>query len=408
MSHSPSLESLLRVLPDVPDLAPLREALLGASTPDPGLEWASAGHYTTYDKRIVDAGALAKALADGRAAALQQVERSYQGAAALLTAVASGSGAAVVEQLIEAGSRAESAGDLHHAASWYAVAARMSAALHDRSPLILALRRLARARLAQGAVTDAAALYRGSLEQATLASDDAARAIALTGIGNALSFQGAWEQARTHYEQALALQPDDAIVARAQLQVNLAMVAREQARRLEARAWLDEARAGWEQLGNAERSGWHNEAGMLALSLGELAEAERELHHSLELGAGSDFVQAMVLDSLAAVAIAGGQLASAEMTARRAEQHALLAGSPRALAEIYTRLGIIFRLRGDANGVTFFEKALELCQQHGYAWLEAVASREYGAFRATLGDHEEASAWDARARDLFEQTGEST
>jgi len=407
MSQTPSLESLLRVLPDVPDLAPLREALLGASVPDPEMVWASAGHYATYDKRLVDTARIADALAAGRAAALAQVQRTYEGAAALLQAAAADSAQGVVARLLEGGAAAEAAGDVDHAAAWYGVAARLSASLPDRSPLILALRRLARARLAAGAVAEAAALYRASLEQATLAGDDGARAIAHTGVGNALSFQGAWDDARAQYEQALQLFADGASQSRAQLQVNLAMVAREQGRHLEARAWLDEAERAWDALTDADRSGWHNEAGTLALALGDLAGAERELTRALEL-AGGEFERAMVLDSLTAVAIAGGQLAAAEMSARRAEQHALTAGSPRALAEIYTRLGQVFRLRGDGNGVTFFEKALELCHRHEYPWLEAVTSREYAAFRAALGDEEEAHAWEARARDLFEQTRHST
>ena len=407
MSHTPSLESLLRVLPEVPDLVPLREALLGASLPDPDKLWASAGHYTTYDKRVVAPAALVDALAAGRAAALEQVERSYRGAGALLAAAATDSAPDVVACLLEAGAEAEGAGDLDHAAAWYDVAARLSAVLPDRSPLIQALRRLARSRLAAGAVQEAAVHYGACLEQATLADDDDARAIALTGIGNALSFQGAWDEARRHYESALDLQPADATVPRAQLQVNLAMVAREQGRHLEARAWLDEARRGWSSLSRVEHSGWHNEAGMLALALEDRVGAERELEAALDLADGP-FTRAMVLDSLAAVAIAAGQLGTAESTARRAEQEALDAGSPRALAEIYTRLGVIFRLRGDANGVTFFEKAMELCRRHGYGWLEAVASHEYAAFRNALGDEEEARAWAARARDLFEQVSSST
>ena len=137
----PSLESLLRVLPEVPDLAPLREALLGASLPDPDKQWASAGHYTTYDKRVVAPAALADALAAGRAAALEQVERSCRGAAALLDAAATDSATEVVSRLLDAGAEAESAGDLDHAAAWYDVAARLSAVLPDRSPLIQALRR---------------------------------------------------------------------------------------------------------------------------------------------------------------------------------------------------------------------------------------------------------------------------
>ena len=92
---------------------------------------------------------------------------------------------------------------------------------------------------------------------------------------------------------------------------------------------------------------------------------------------------------------------------RRAEQHALAAASPRALAEVYIRLGRIFRLREDPNGVTFFEKALELCRRHAYPLLEAAACIEYASFRTALGDVDEARAYEQRAHELSAQHGTS-
>ena len=82
-----------------------------------------------------------------------------------------------------------------------------------------------------------------------------------------------------------------------------------------------------------------------------------------------------------------------------------VSGSPRALAEIYTRLGKISRLRSDLNGVTFFEKALEICRERRYPLTEANAYLEYGIFRRTLGDMEEARSYLERARQLCADIG---
>jgi tetratricopeptide (TPR) repeat protein len=113
----------------------------------------------------------------------------------------------------------------------------------------------------------------------------------------------------------------------------------------------------------------------------------------------------MVLDNLAELFIGQANLSEAESLARSAEEAALRAGSPRALAEIYTRLGKIFRLRADPNGVTFFEKAVELCRGRRYPHTEANAYLEYGMFRRVHGDIEEARSYFERASQLFREVG---
>ncbi|HEY0303493.1 MAG TPA: tetratricopeptide repeat protein, partial [Longimicrobiales bacterium] len=132
--------------------------------------------------------------------------------------------------------------------------------------------------------------------------------------------------------------------------------------------------------------------------------AEGILHQALST-AQSEFERAMVLDNLAELFIRQGNLSEAEALARSAEEAALRGGSPRALAEIYTRLGKIFRLRGDANGVTFFEKAVEICRQRRYPHSEANAYLEYGLFRRLHGDNEEARTYLERAVQLFGAVG---
>jgi tetratricopeptide (TPR) repeat protein len=140
------------------------------------------------------------------------------------------------------------------------------------------------------------------------------------------------------------------------------------------------------------------------MNRGDLEMAEGILHQALT-AAHSEFERAMVLDNLAELFIRRGNLSEAEALARSAEEAALRAGSPRALAEIYIRLGKVFRLRSDANGVTFFEKALEICRQRRYPHTEANAYLEYGLFRRLHGDIEEARIYFERARHLFADIG---
>lgn len=402
--HVHPLDQLFRVLPDVPELAALREAMLGASRPDPAKLWASASQYATYDKRVLPDAAVDDVIRDARATAIERVQRIFDAADAVLDAARTGDDAAAVSRLIGMGEAAEASGDGRQASAWYGAAATLAAPLSDRALLLLALRRLARARLAAGELEESLTLYRSSLEHAHAIADVAARAIALTGIGNALSLQSRWDAAREQYEQALELTAAHELRLRAQLQVNLAMVAREQGRHDDAHSWLAVARAAWPDLTAQDRSGWHNIAGLTALSLGALADAESELVAALACAEGR-FQRAMILDNLTEVAIHAGHLTEAEVLARRAEQHALAAGSPRALAEVYTRLGRVFRLRQDPNGVTFFEKAIELCRHYRYPLLEAAACLEYAGFRAALGDADEARAYEQHAQQLIARSG---
>ena len=398
------LEKAFRVLPDVPELGALREALLGASAADPQMEWASAGRYVTFDKRVLDAVSAGAVIDTARARALERVQRLYDGAARLLASAHAGDDAGVVRELVGLGEAAEATEDWRQAGSCYALAATLSAPLPDRTWLVLSLRRLARVRLAAGELDEARTLYRAALDQAIAAGDRVGRIVALTGIGNALSFKGQFVEARVHYEQGVLLCTDEDVRLRAQLHINLAMVAREQERLDEAEAYLQQARAGWAVLDSADRSGWHNFAGLVALSRRAFGDAEAAFNRALAEAPGS-FERAMITGNLTELAIQRRQYQEAAELGRRAEHHALAAASPRALAEIYTRLGRLFRLRGDANGVTFFEKALELCRMHRYLLIEATAYTEYAEFRQMLGDDEEARAYHERADTIVRELG---
>src|SRR5207253_3375745 len=196
---------------------------------------------------------------------------------------------------------------------------------------------------------------------AMIANDLESEIIATVGLGNGYGYQGRWHDARNQYLAALKLCGDGFGRLRGQLAMNLAASYREQGELDDAAAQLSNASALWSELSIGEQSIWYSERGLLLLARGETTAAEPVFRQALESSTG-DFGRAMAFDNMAELCIVQGNLNEAESCARAAEEHAVRSGSTRALAEIYTRLGKIFRLRSDLNGVTFFEKALELCR----------------------------------------------
>jgi tetratricopeptide (TPR) repeat protein len=274
----------------------------------------------------------------------------------------------------------------------------------DRVPLVLALRRAARAHLALGEPAKALVFYRASAEDAAASGDATGCVIAGTGIGNVLAFQGRWAEAQSAYRAAYdaAVSVDERL--RAQLCVNLSLVAREQHRLDEAEGWLAQARGSWDRMSDADRSVWWNNEGLLLMERGDVTRAARAFEDALEC-AGGHFDRAMIYDNRAELAARAQRVNDALDLSRQAEEHALAAGAPRALAEIYVRMGKLFGLNGDANGVTFFEKALELCRTGGYPLLEGTAHLEYGLFRQSLGEHDDGRPHLLRAREIFGELG---
>lgn len=402
--HEVTLDRLLGALPELSEIAPLREALLAGSVADPDRLWSRASSYTTYDKRIVTAAGLVSAINAATHAAHARIDAVYSSIARLVTAFSANDSRAAAEELLSAGREVELQDNFAAAVAWYEAAVRVSEQVSDRGLRAAALRTLANAHVARGAMEAARRCYRNSLEQATAAEDTESRVIAYTGLGNVAGYQGRYDEALAHFNTALGLCGDEHPRRRALLFTNMASMLSEQDLLEEASARLADASALWEYFANADRCIWYNSRGLLALNRGEIEMAEGILHQALA-AATTDFERAMVLDNLAELFIQQGNLSESESLARAAEEAALRAGSPRALAEIYTRLGKIFRLRSDANGVTFFEKAVEICRAGSYPHIEAKAYLEYGLFRRLHGDHDEARSYFQRAKQLFGEVG---
>src|SRR6185436_15674578 len=131
-------------LPEVDDVAHLREALIGASREDRERAWSASEAYATVDARLVDAAALEsriQALADQARARVEAVLRH---SVAALRALEAGDPAAAARELTAAGEVEEAAGRLDAAAACYEQARALGRKPRDRAAEGLALRRLAR------------------------------------------------------------------------------------------------------------------------------------------------------------------------------------------------------------------------------------------------------------------------
>jgi tetratricopeptide (TPR) repeat protein len=398
------LDRLLGALPEQNDLAPLRQALLRASVIDATQAWSRSNVYSTFDKRVVRVDMLRAVVKEAAAAEHARVDALYAAIGEVLEFAARGDDVAAGLRLLAIGEAAEGEDNHQTALAYYEVAVQFSESVADRRVRVQALRRLARVHATLGESEPAATYFRASLEQAAVAHDTESQVEALIGLGNLLGFQGIWDRAIVEYEKARAMCGDGYPRLRGRLANNLGAAYRERGELEQASAHLANASALWSDISTGDHSVWYNNRGLLALARGENDLAETLFRQALET-AGSEFDRAMVLDNLAELYAQQGNLNDAESFGRAAEEVALRAGSPRALAEIYTRLGKIFRLRSDLNGVTFFEKALELCRGRSYPLIEANAYLEYGIFRRILGDVEEARSFFERAAELCATIG---
>jgi tetratricopeptide (TPR) repeat protein len=398
-----SVDQIFRLMPDVAELAPLRAAVLRASTVDASMQWSGSNKYATFDRRVLVPERVETALREAEARGIKRIRRMHRGFGQVLSAVLRGEEESAVAQLLALGELSEASDQPQDALVCYTVAAELAGQLLARGPLILLQRRKARVFMSMGEMEAAADMYERSWDEAVAADDTTGEVIALTGLGNLSSLLGRWARARGHYERALFRAGSDLPRERAQLHINLSMVARETGDYAQADAWLNSSLALWDQLTPADHSVWYNNRGLLSMAIGDAGAAEAAFNKALVV-APSAFDSAMILDNLAELALRKGQYAAAEAVGRRAEEHAIATGSPLALAEIYIRLGKIFRVQGDSNGLTFFEKALQLSKDR-YPLTQANAHFEYGVFRRIVGDPDEARGHLEQALQMFEEMG---
>jgi tetratricopeptide (TPR) repeat protein len=404
-----TVEEVLRLLPGLEELEFLRLRLIGSAVPDPNRAWDSSSDYATVDKRILRPADVEGAVTQAEEALRDYVALLHDGLRPFFHAFFAGDADAAARHLVAMGERQEEVGRARNAREFYRAALRLSLPLADKGAQVLALRRIGRVSLALGDFPEAASHYERSDELALDSGDLHGQVVARTGAANVLTWQGRWLEAERRYLAALRLagegDSETLQLERGQIFNNLANVATRLERVDEAEGWFARASATWQAVSSPQDLAvcLHNEAHLRVLQ-GRSAEARVVYERALALPV-SAAMRASVATDLAELSRQEGHLTLAEDWARVAEEHAIAAGSPYALGRMYHGRGNIARARGDADGFTFFEKALEIARDKGYRSLEAETLADYAELRIQTGGAEEALAYLEHAREVFHDVG---
>ena len=404
-----TIEKILGLLPDLDDLEVLRLRLIAAAVRDPGKKWDSSSIYTTIDKRIVSPDATARALAEAKQALHEHVDALHEGLLPIFESFFANDHAASARHLVALGEQLEASGRVNGARRCYRAALTASLPLVEKGPQVLALRRIARVSLHLGDFQEAVSYYERSAEMAHDSGDLHAEVVARTGLGNVRLWQGRWTEAEQCYHEALAVAdaagPGALTLERGQIYNNLGNLTTRLQRLDESEGWFESALRVWETHSSPEDLAicLHNH-GNLREAQGRWDEARRGYEGALKLPVSSA-VRAIIATDYAEWWLHEGHLTQAQEYGEVAEEHAIAAGSPYTLGHMYLGRGKIARALGDADGFTFFEKALEIAREKGYPFLEAETLVDYAALRAQNDGVEEALAYLERACEILRGLG---
>jgi tetratricopeptide (TPR) repeat protein len=401
------VDHALKALPEVDDLAGVREALVGASREDRERSWTAAEAYATVEGRLADTAALEAQVAAIADEARARVEAAARHALAALRALEAGDQAEAARALVAAGEVEEEAGRLDQAEAFYTHALALGRRPRDRSAEGLAARRLGRVARERGDLEAALGHYRRGFEIAEAQRDLDGAVVACQGMGNVYVDQGLWEKARAWYLRGVELVGASSRPRLLwQLYSNLAVVARRTGDLSGSAEWLD--RAEGLVLATDDPAGRlpvHNGRAKLMEARGRFESAARAYRRSMK-GEGTPSLRGAVLSNLADCLLRAGDLRAAEGAARELERLALVHRLTPLLPHAYRTLGAVARERRDVEGFVFFEQALELCRIPGSPPIElAQTQEEYARFDAALGSAESAAARLEKALEIYRRLG---
>ncbi|MDB4950418.1 MAG: hypothetical protein JWM27_3067 [Gemmatimonadetes bacterium] len=409
--HSPqaTLEDLRSLLPRMEELEVLRLLLAERAAPDPEKAWDSSTAFATIDKRIMDPASVDGALADAEQTLQRFIARVFAGLRPVFDAYWAGRPEDAARHLVALGERLEGDGWVSRARSCYDVALSLVLPVPDKATQILALRRVARVALALGGFHEAESYYQRSVELALDSGDLQGQVVGRTGLGNVCLHKGRFAQAESRYLEALrlaeGLPAEGHRLERAQLYSNVGNMVTRQGRLEEAEAWFARAFELYAELDAPYDLGvaYLSQAHLLELQ-GRPDEAVERCRRALTLSIPSG-LRAVIATDLAGLVLGQGHVTTAEEWAREAEEHAIRSQSPYSMGHMYLGRGNIARERGDVDGFTFYEKALEIAREKGYSSLEGETLLEYALLRSHNGGAEEARAYLERAREIFQESG---
>lgn len=403
-----TLDGLRAVLPDLDELRPLVDRLTAGSEADPARAWAGSGELGTIGDRLIAPDALIGETSELARRECAHLERIYELNARAIAALAEGDVETAAETFLEAAAEEQSRDRADRAEAYADSAYRVARDGGGVELASRALRRRARHRRAQGRYEES----RRDYDEAALAADSGndARGVAeaLIGAGNVEEEQGHWPQAAELYRQALARIEDlSEVVPEAwHAHLNLHVVLRSIGELEAAEEPLEEARRIAAQLEDpSARAFLENARGQFLMATADFVSAERHLRSALE-ASESAVAEITIRLNLAEALLATGRTLDAAQEARRAERHALVAGLPKKLPEVYRLLGRIAALENIADAFVLFERALQLIEQRGLPVLErAQTLQAYAEAERRVGDPDAARDLLAEADRLYAQLG---
>jgi tetratricopeptide (TPR) repeat protein len=315
----------------------------------------------------------------------------------------------VVAGLLAAGESAEATGDFADAAEIYerARAAATSAEPADTAGLAETRFRMGRVAWRQARCDEALAHYDAARGLAQRLDDVELRARVENGVGAVHYSRGAYAQARASYRVALEMTQQDALRAKAFL--NLGVIANVESDFESARGFYARSRDAFRRAGDGagEALVLHN-MGMLCSDLERWEEAEEAFDRCLLLSEAQGNWQ-MVANVL---------INRSELLCARGQFDAAAAECSRALA-IYTEIGDevgrgeAMRLQGHAErragrhaaAFRVLREAIRVAGRHQNVLLEAETARELGALESDRGDVAAAAQWLERALARFGTLG---
>src|SRR5690606_20555439 len=156
---------LLRVVPDLAELAVLRRAILAASSADERRAWAGSASYATYEQRVLSLGEMSAAIRNSYRESVQRTRRIHRTLRRAMAAIALDDGERAIRDVIALAVAAEEQDHWQDAVAFYELALTLCDIVDaDPALRVLAKRSAGRARLRAGDLATAETHYRGALE----------------------------------------------------------------------------------------------------------------------------------------------------------------------------------------------------------------------------------------------------
>ncbi len=395
------VEQVLRLLPDVDALWPLRAFLMSTSR----RSTASSPHLTV-GKRVVRVSELPQLVPQALRRITDHLTQLYAAAIEALAAEERGDTAACVRAFVRAGDIEATAGRDSMSRRWYLHALAVAERAPDRSAEIDVLRRLGGLEASLGDLERAARLQQRSLTLAEAEGESARAALATLELSEvALKHRNtrgasAWlARGRVHAGVHGEL--------RGRLALAHAALALATDSLSEAEQWITSAAQEFAAASPTARFVELLAAqGRLAARRGELAEALTYYREALVRSRESDRdprIELGIRLEIGQLFLSADRLPDAEDEIRQAEELAIAHSVVRELARVYIMLGELRGRQRDESGFVFFEKAIELSRAADpVPRSEAEAYLEYARFRVRFGDHEESRSYLERAREILD------